>query len=107
MLRSVTPAERLLILTLTLEQSLLNGDFEGAEQLLHAREGALGAPFDASDPLEHRRIVDAARVEQRCLAMLQSMKKGVVADLMESFQTRRMAGTYGAAAIESGLDEGH
>lgn len=99
-------ADRLLVLTLALERSLVDRDWTLAEQLMNERSLALDEA-NADSLLDKLKLQEAARVEQRCLSMLQSAKRGILDQISESFQARRMSVAYGSSVPSSGFDGGH
>jgi hypothetical protein len=96
----MSQAERLFVLTLALEESVLEEDWPTVFRLLEER----GALLDQLTGLQLRgedlRYIEKAEVvQQRCLVLLNSRRRDIVNLLSDSLAIRKAISAYGQGPI--------
>ena len=87
--------DRLLVLTLALEESILSGDWQGATSLLGARDAALDR---LSQNDQQSQVIDQVlAAEARCVALLAEQRR----ELASSWQEGRLGRQWASMAGES------
>ena len=101
-----SPAEKLFVLTMTLEQSLQSEDWPSVTVLLDERNRLLDSlAKSALSSSDQKFLARATLVEARCQALLGSMRRAVVDSIRQSFQSRQARSAYHMSGTLVTLDQ--
>lgn len=96
----MSPYERLLTVTLALEQALNEESWDEVTSLLDERDQIIGGLTNGGSSARDRDLAEKAKsAEERCRTLIQVRKSQVTQGLMEAISGRRARSAYGATQV--------